>query len=473
MFAGAVALRSTIAANTDVSWLLTVCEKVLRGQRLYADIIETNPPIAVLAYLPSVMLEHALGIRAEIISDALLFALIAVSMFLCAGILQRAPAFKNDRWPLLIFCAAVLTILPMQTFGQREHLAFIAFLPALAVLMLRAKDVPAPSWAVIAAGLGAGVTLMFKPYFILGFGAGILAAAFYARSWRALFAPENFIAAAMVTAYVAAISVFYPDYFTQIYPLVRDVYLPFKQPLTDMIGSAGVVTWAAALIAASVTRLPRKFDAATTVLIATSTGFAAAYILQRKGWPYQSYPMIALALFALAYTVTSLRRDSSTSRVARIGGFASLAAVFLLGMSWMNEASNARVLEEPVAKLGSHPRLLALTAEPSIGHPLVRAVGGEWVSRQQALWVREMVKRLRGNHLVTPQQDGKLDAYVAHERAMLIDDIKKTPPTVVLVDNLLGDWGAWLRHDPELSELLKHYRLSQTVKHIDILTRAD
>ncbi len=142
--------------------------------------------------------------------------------------------------------------------------------------------------------------------------------------------------------------------------------------------------------------------------------------------------------------MASLRHDDGVSRVTRIGGLVSLTALFLLGMSWMNEASSARVLEEPIAHLGPHPKVLVLTAEPSIGHPLVRAVDGEWVSRQQALWVREMVKRLRSDHLVNAQQDSKLDAYVARERAMLIEDIKRTPPTVILVDNLLSDWGTWL-----------------------------
>lgn len=37
-------------ANTDVSWLLTVAERVLDGQRPYVEIIETNPPIAPLTY---------------------------------------------------------------------------------------------------------------------------------------------------------------------------------------------------------------------------------------------------------------------------------------------------------------------------------------------------------------------------------------------------------------------------------------
>jgi hypothetical protein len=470
----ALALRTLVAANTDVSWLLTVCEKVLGGQRLYADIIETNPPIAMLAYMPSVLLEHALGVRAEIINDVLVFVSVALSMTVAARIMRCSPLFSSgNHWLLTIFCAAVLIIMPMQTFGQREHLAFIAFLPALAVMILRAQNVPAPPWAMIAAGLGAGVMLMFKPYFILGFGAGILAAAYQARSWRALFAPENFIAAAVVIAYMLFIYLFYLAYFTQIYPLVRDVYLLFTLSMTQTIASAGVLAWAATLIAALLIKQSGRRDAATVVLTATSIGFAAAYFVQRKGWPYQSYPMIALALIALVYSVLRLRNDPDTSHTARLVGYIGLAALFFLSMQWMNDASNAHVLEEPVARLGPHPKLLVLSAEASIGHPLVRAVGGEWVSRQQGLWVREFVKRLRSDHLVNAEQDSKLDAYAARERAMLIEDIKRTPPTVILVDNQLSDWGAWLRADPELSEMLKPYKLSQTVQHIDILTLAN
>ncbi len=92
--------------------------------------------------------------RAEIITEALVFIAVALSMAVAARIVRRSPLFvAGNHWPLLIFCAAVLTVLPMQTFGQREHLAFIAFLPALAMLILRAQNMPAPPWAMIAAGL--------------------------------------------------------------------------------------------------------------------------------------------------------------------------------------------------------------------------------------------------------------------------------------------------------------------------------
>jgi hypothetical protein len=42
--AAAIAVRHFVGANTDVSWEITLSEKILDGQRLYVDLIELNPP---------------------------------------------------------------------------------------------------------------------------------------------------------------------------------------------------------------------------------------------------------------------------------------------------------------------------------------------------------------------------------------------------------------------------------------------
>src|SRR5207249_12220136 len=36
-----------VPIDCDVSWLITVNEKMLAGQRLYVDIIEVNPPASI------------------------------------------------------------------------------------------------------------------------------------------------------------------------------------------------------------------------------------------------------------------------------------------------------------------------------------------------------------------------------------------------------------------------------------------
>src|SRR5687768_13343751 len=70
-----VVQQSVIGLDTDVSWLITVGEKLLHGQRLYIDIFEVNPPASVWIYLPGLILARAMGVTAEFATASLLFAL--------------------------------------------------------------------------------------------------------------------------------------------------------------------------------------------------------------------------------------------------------------------------------------------------------------------------------------------------------------------------------------------------------------
>ena len=55
----AIMLRARCLENADVSWLLTLAEKLLDGRR---DYIEVNPPGAIFAYIPAVWLARMAGI---------------------------------------------------------------------------------------------------------------------------------------------------------------------------------------------------------------------------------------------------------------------------------------------------------------------------------------------------------------------------------------------------------------------------
>jgi hypothetical protein len=465
----AVLLRQLVAANTDVSWLLTVAERVLDGKRLYGEVIESNPPIAVLAYIPGMALARAFGLRAEWVTDALVFAAIAVSLLIAARMLRQFATRGGAGW-IAVAALGVLTILPMQAFGQREHLAMIAALPALIALLLRARGETLPAWAVVAAGCGAAVMLAFKPYFSLALGAGIVTAAWCARSPRTLLAPEHVIAAILVLLYGGASALLFPDYLAVIYPLMRDVYLPIVKPFGELVGSLGVAVWLGAVALTLWLSRGARTDTVPAVLVSVSAGFAIAYLVQRKGWPYHSYPMLATALLALAYR---LIRPTDAVAAPRARWLATAAAALLCAgaLVWMNQGSDASLLQGPVAQLGRDRNILVLSAEPSIGHPLTRAVGGHFVSRQQGLWIGDDVRRLRRDGAGDAPTEARRDLYVARERAWLLADIARRPPDVVLVDNLLGDWGAWLAADPELRARLGPFHKVATVERIDILAR--
>ena len=78
---------------------------------------------------------------------------------------------------------------------------------------------------------------------------------------------------------------------------------------------------------------------------------------------------------------------------------------------------------------------------------------------------------MRQHGAIGPQANPVLDIYAARERAMLIEDINRVRPSVILVDNLTGEGSAWLQSHPDISGLLRDYRLVETVNGIDILTR--
>jgi hypothetical protein len=104
---------------------------------------------------------------------------------------------------------------------------------------------------------------------------------------------------------------------------------------------------------------------------------------------------------------------------------------------------------------------------------MVRELKGTWVSRQEALWVREIVRRARLNGTIDQATEDRLAGYVARERAGLIEDFRRQPPDVVLIDNQNSDWGNWAQGDAELSGLLKPYVPVQTIDGIEILRRSD
>lgn len=472
VFVVAVLLRQVVPLNTDVSWLLVVCERMLDGQHLYRDIIEINPPMAAFAYLPGVALARVLGVDPRHVIDAQLLLLAAASLFAVSRILRLSSTLVQLRWsPFVIWAAAVVTILPMHVFAQREHIATLTFLPALAVYALRSNRDPLPFWAILIAGAGAGITLAFKPFFTVPAALCILFSAFRSRSWLTLFAPENIIAAVLVIAVSVSTYVFYPEYFTVTYPLVRDTYLSWSMPASVIFLNDATLVFAIAIVSVLLVRQKSEIDTLLMVTMLASAGFAVSFFLQRRGWAYHSYPMVAVALLAMGYALT--RVVDWRSRRLEVASAVALAMAFGLGMLWFYGNVHVGPVRETVAGLKSNPRILVLSGEAAIGHPLVRDVSGVWVSRQENLWIREFVRLTRERTLVDAATDAKLNDYLALERKWLIEDFRKLPPDIVLVDNLRNDWGAWARADAEVSQLLKPYTLVGSVAGIDVLRRND
>jgi hypothetical protein len=315
------------------------------------------------------------------------------------------------------------------------------------------------------------MTLAFKPHFAIPTIMCVAFAVASSRSWRVLFAPENVITAGLVTVYAIFCYMHYPEYFTLIYPIVRDIYLSWSLPFADVFFNQATMIWSIAIVLFLWMWRQRPPDSTALVLAVASLGFALAFYMQRRGWNYQSYPMVALAMITMGYILAA--DEKWRLRRSRLVAMAVLAVVFALGSMWFNQRAYVGPIEDVVARIKPNPRILVMSGEAAIGHPLVRTLHGVWVSRQEFLWIRTFCRLVRERTAVDANLDGRLNDYMALERQWLIEDFKRLPPDVVLVDTLRDGWGERASADAELAQLLKPYALVQSVEGIDILRRVD
>jgi hypothetical protein len=194
----------------DVSWLITVDEKWLAGATPYVDIIETDPPGALLLYLPAVALARCLGLAPELLVAVCGFATVGGSLWLAASIVRRA-GFLEALNPITLGLALVAaTLLPGRAFDERDFLAAVLGTPYIALAAARAARAPVSLRAAIAAGLGAGAMIAIKPPYALVMIA--IAPYLIARlGWRPLFRMvELYAAGALGLVFVAATWLFFP-----------------------------------------------------------------------------------------------------------------------------------------------------------------------------------------------------------------------------------------------------------------------
>jgi hypothetical protein len=475
VFAAAVSLRLVLVANTDVSWLITLCEKVLDGQRLYIDLIELNPPASVFLYLPLVALARVLALRPEVVVDAGVFVAIGVSLALAGHILGKARRLEGiDTMRLAVLVAAMLAILPAQTFGEREHFAVIFLLPLFALWTSRLAGAEQRLSPVLAAGLGAGLALTLKPQFALGVAPAFIALLVYARSWRPIFAPENWIAAAVATIYGASVVVFYPTFISDITPMVMATYVPIRHSLFVLLVQCPVLLFGAMQLRLAAFWRPGLLHLPAVVMFcAAACGFFLVFLLQGKGWPYHGYPALAFVYLVLAVALSSRDPPRPRPHKEKAALAFGMAAIACATFYWLNLANSVTMLNEPIRRLAANPRLAMISSDVSVGHPLVRQVGGTWVGRVGSLWVTAGVVRRRRNEVLDADTVKRLAAYAERDRVALVEDIRQDRPDIIVIDRTAFDWEVWARSDPALAEQLAAYRTAASLDGHVILHRRD
>jgi hypothetical protein len=475
IFLAGAAMALLRRTDVDVAWLLTLGEKMLAGQRPYVDIFEANPPMSILIYLPAVLAGQGLGVTPDLMVIVLVLLGAVASLGVCSQILAPIIRSRETLWMLAALGAFVLVVLPTGVFSQREHIAVIAMLPFLSVVIARGEGARPGVLLAVLAGLGCGLAMAIKPHFALAAGLPVLTAAWRLRSWRPIVAVEIWAASLVVAAYALLLVLAFPA-FLAFLPVIREAYLPVRRPLLMMLFSPPLPVWLMlGLLTAWTVRVRRGGRWIAAGLFAASAGGAASYLIQGKAWPYHAYPMLALGALALtAAFVLGRPRSERTSAPLEPLALMCLGltvAALAVTMDWFTLKGDYRALNGPVQAIAPSPRLLSITADIAVGHPLVRELHGQWVGSVCSQWISAGVLTLEAHGGLGPGKRAQLNALMDQDRGRLAADIIRSRPDVILVDRQSFDWAAWAQADPALAAALAAYEPVRAVQGVAIWAR--
>lgn len=465
---------------TDISWIFVMCEKILAGEHLYTDIMETNPPMTVLMYMPTVLLSHLVRLSPELLEIGIVSIIAWVVIQWTSRLLYASGQIQSiARYRVIAtFC---FVLLPLGCFSEREHIALLVTLPVIAITAARADGYRIGWRVALIAGIGEGFAATIKPQLVLPVLLMVGYAMIRTRSIRAPFRLEHWIGGAIAAAYLAAVYSFFPDYMSRMMPLLMETYRPVRYPLANIAGAEGAIVFYV-MVATLILLRGREVLAPRLMMpLLASVGYFGSYLEQSKGWPYHLYPAIGLMgavllndviTAAMNGTVRDLRgRLRFSAEIATIIGFVvsiGFQADYLEDRQW-----DSFPLVSAIRKLSPHPTIAIMSDDLGLTNPLVRMVDGTFVGTLASQWITNYANfRLEHEKLDAAGRE-RMKAWIEYDRAVLADDIRRTHPDFILVDRGGPDYLTWAQQSPELAALIRDYRQAARSDDIYLLARSD
>jgi hypothetical protein len=343
--------------NHDNAWLLEATRRWVGGAELYREIIEINPPL--------IFIENVLLTAGLLTKTAYLFG-VAASILISAFWVARA---ISPRAGLVVSLA--LSLPAIQDFGQRDHLALIFLVP----FVLCGSRLTG-AWAFL------GVAL--KPYF-----AFIPAASLGARCWQArnlspLGSLEAITLVGLCLAWVAAVALIWPRYFTYIVPLARHVYSAFGVPI-------GPFELLLLSLSAAIALFVSLRQQSLLPLAAACLGASVSFLLQGRFWTYHLIPTLGLTVICVS--LATLREAGAIRAALALASTVLLAMFPLLGPRQYDsfvpaEASSVLFLSENVAR--AYPAAFECSVTNTSSMPTYWTLPGAWNTGNTTLF-REQV----------------------------------------------------------------------------------
>ena len=451
--------------NHDSSWYLIATRMWLDGAQLYQDVMETNPPLAFYLTAGPVMLADVFGISPKTSFCLSLVVAIGGSLVWVRFLLSRAEELtERQRHHLFLGLVLALILIPIGSFGQREHIMLVLSAPYFVLCIAQVRS--AGRGERIALGTLAVLGFALKPHFLA---APLLLAcvvAVQSRRFSALFCAQNIVIAAGCILYVCFVKLVHPEYFDVIVPLARLTYDTFNAAWSFVFLKPALFV----LVLSVIFWKDMASDRIGWRILAICLGSLASYAIQSKGWIYHLLPVEAyLVVFCMWIAVSPtvpLRGIRSAAMAVLV--IASIAPATLRGPY---DSGPARALK-PLASNGpANPRTLVLSSRVMVAFPLVNDLNGSWTSRYPHQWFLTGAIRKLGERPCI-ENPGECEDYrraVQYALETNVEDFLKNAPQLVYVDSMKDkiyfggvsfDYLEFLGQDPRFAEAWSRYHKS-------------
>ena len=472
--------------NTDVSWLIVVCEKILNGKRLYVDILETNPPFSIALYLGPVWLADKFGVAPELAVQGFVYAIFLAGLSLTTLVVRQGDLLTG--LPLSWLYAALaflMLILPGNVMGQREHIGMMLFMPMLFMMMWRAEaHRPVPFGLAVLVGLAASVLLLVKPHWALGIAMPYIVICWRRRTLLAVLTPENCVIGIVCLAYLAACWFWFSDYFETFLPLLMRYYVSLRANMNLVVVLPVFVVFVA-FVALQARRSAWRSD--VVVALACAVGFFISTIYLGKYWDNHQYTYLVALSVAMLLAIAQRWRNATAGATRagdrRLHSLAALAVLAALAAGNQHYRHPEAELVEAISRRYDHPSIVQVSSDLSIGHPLTRLVRGNWLSPYAHDWL--------GAHALWGLLNGW---YEGEDRAVarkVLEDytndlnalIRDGRPDIILVDASTQArflevedfrpplWVVWMQENADYRRLMEDYEQIATGRYIKVYAR--
>jgi len=486
--------------NCDAAWYMVAARRMLQGDRLFVDLLDTNPPLIVWLTAIPAFLSTLLNVSDRILMHSFTAFLLVCSGLLAGRILRLAPAPSRPLAFVLVAAFATGLSVPwVITMAQREQIAAVLIFPYVLLAARAACGAETKRGLRLLVGGLAAIGVGLKPFFLGPWVVVELTVLLLRREVVALKRLEVGVVVLSQAVYVLLVIALTPAYFSEIVPFARATYGAYGttwQAVAMSRKAAAVLSIAlAGLVAPSLLGVRR--GALSEMLGAATLGFLLSYIVQAKGWYYQLIPALVFA----ACTVIALIDATVAAARARLKDegvptlpLAAIAVAAIMVAAWVGPHAyrmlrlNVRVMAQ--GRPPAEPVLVRIASELARGEPIyflstamwpafpvINDSGTDWPYRYPFLWPLPGFYPGRRGERVPYRPPARQAPLERRFFEAVVSDLTATPPRVLFVERgpnqqaMEGrdfDFIQYFSGSPDFRQLFARYRSQGRVGAWDV-----